>query len=97
MYMARRLPKMVVDQCSGVDMGAGARTRRASIAIITMASAATSMRATSPAVDMGAFTSVLPKTSDGVPLGERVFLDGAHSASLEAQLSFPLAPLFPQS
>lgn len=39
----------------------------------------------------------LPKAGDEVPLGERVFLDNAHSASLELQLSFPLAPLFPQS
>ncbi|HXE60474.1 MAG TPA: hypothetical protein VN607_07190 [Gemmatimonadaceae bacterium] len=34
---------------------------------------------------------------DDVPLGERVFVDNAHSASLEVQLSFPLAPLFPQA
>lgn len=39
----------------------------------------------------------LPKAGDEVPLGERVFLDNAHSASLELQLSFPLAPLFPKS
>lgn len=39
----------------------------------------------------------LPKKGDEVPLGERVFLDNAHSASLELQLSFPLAPLFPKS
>ncbi len=38
----------------------------------------------------------LPKAGDDVPLGERVFLDDAHSASLEVQLSFPLAPLFPK-
>jgi len=39
----------------------------------------------------------LPHAGDQVPLGERVFLDDAHSASLELQLSFPLAPLFPTS
>lgn len=39
----------------------------------------------------------LPKAGDEVPLGERVFLDDAHSASLEVQLSFPLAPLLPKS
>jgi len=38
----------------------------------------------------------LPKAGDQVPLGERVFLDDAHSASLMLQLSFPLAPLFPK-
>ncbi|HEV2179229.1 MAG TPA: hypothetical protein VGR59_02860 [Gemmatimonadaceae bacterium] len=37
----------------------------------------------------------LPHKGDQVPLGERVFLDDAHSASLILQLSFPLAPLFP--
>jgi len=38
----------------------------------------------------------LPHKGDEVPLGERVFLDDAHSASLMLQLSFPLAPLFPK-
>lgn len=38
----------------------------------------------------------LPHKGDEVPLGERVFLDDAHSASLIFQLSFPLAPLFPK-
>lgn len=39
----------------------------------------------------------LPKAGDQVPLGERVLVDNAHSASLEVQLSFPLAPLFPKA